>query len=73
MEPRDDDVVSLAQSVATWTSRSTLSQRRRANLTRHTSEDDNNSYDDNDFDQYDQHIRRAIYSRLMWDRTFDHY
>lgn len=71
MEPRDDDVVSLAQSVATWTSRSTLSHRRRANMTRHTSEEDNNSYDDNDFDQYDQHIRRAIYSRLMGDRTVD--
>lgn len=70
-EPRDDDVVSLAQSVATWTSRSTLSHRRRANLTRHTSEEDNNSYDDNDFDQYDQHMRRAIYSRLMWDRAVD--
>ena len=90
--PYDDDVASLAQSIATWTSRSTSNTRSRyarSSSQRSTSQvgsgtpdesagdggyndnvNDSDEYDDDDEnrDDYDQHIRRVIYSRLMVDR-----
>ncbi|KAI9499536.1 hypothetical protein BDB00DRAFT_753060 [Zychaea mexicana] len=56
--PRDDDVASLAQSIATWTSRSTSN----------THDDDQDDGDDENHYDYDQHIREVIFSRLMMDR-----
>ncbi|KAI9312194.1 hypothetical protein BX666DRAFT_1989573 [Dichotomocladium elegans] len=69
-EPRDDDVASLAQSVATWTSRSTQSRHIRSRRSRLRSEqpedDDEVSYDDECYEDYKQHLQQVIYSRLMW-------
>ncbi|KAL1935697.1 hypothetical protein VTP01DRAFT_4837 [Rhizomucor pusillus] len=73
--PRDDDVVSLAQSVGTWTSRSTntMSRGQRSSSQRGRVDDDID-YDDefghNEVD-YDREMRNLIYQRFLADR-FNH-
>lgn len=73
--PRDDDVVSLAQSVGTWTSRSTntMSRGQRSSSQRGRVDDDID-YDDefghNEVD-YDREMRNMIYQRFLADR-FNH-
>jgi hypothetical protein len=55
--PGDDDVASLAQSVATWSSRSTH---------RYPGSGMNDHDDDDDDDEdYDENMRHIIYDRLM--------
>ncbi|ORZ25363.1 hypothetical protein BCR42DRAFT_400002 [Absidia repens] len=59
--PGDDDVASLAQSVATWSSRST---HRYPHFTSVSGSNDDNNDDDDDED-YDENMRHIIYDRLM--------
>ncbi|KAI8148922.1 hypothetical protein BJV82DRAFT_590080 [Fennellomyces sp. T-0311] len=76
--PRDDDVASLAQSIATWTSRSTSNTRSRyprsnsQRSTQRNQDEDSSSYQDdedgNNYDDYDQQLRQVIYNRLVIDR-----
>lgn len=69
--PRDDDVVSLAQSVATWTSRSTNTiSRRPRSSSRGRTEDDINYDDEYGYDEvdYDREMRDMIYQRFLADR-----
>ncbi|ORY96358.1 hypothetical protein BCR43DRAFT_491565 [Syncephalastrum racemosum] len=67
--PRDDDVVSLAQSVATWSSRSTSFSRYPVS----TRPADDHAVEDEDEDEddaaYDEEMRNIIYNRLMMDRS----
>lgn len=73
--PRDDDVASLAQSVATWTSRSTTNTQSRQQYLRSVSQRtggrdqhiEDTDYDDDD--DYDRQMRDFIYYRLMMDRN----
>ncbi|KAI8337478.1 hypothetical protein BC941DRAFT_513332 [Chlamydoabsidia padenii] len=61
--PGDDDVASLAQSVATWSSRSA---HRYPHFTPGAGDNDD---DDDDDEDYDENMRHIIYDRLMQSPT----
>lgn len=66
--PDDDDVVSLAHSVATWSSRSTSFSRYPISTRAAEDQAEDEDEDDEDDVAYDEEMRNIIYNRLMMDR-----